>query len=135
MCYLNFIKFAGMKVSALIFLLTFSIHHSFAQNQVTDSIIPPEYPGGDIEILKYIQENLSYPQGERDLPEGTIYISLVVDTLGNASEVKVLKGFDPYLDKDVIKIISTLKGWKPAMQFGRPVPFQLKLPVRFVNKW
>jgi len=93
----------------------------------------PSFPGGDAALLKYIAENVTYPPiAKENGITGVVYVSYVVDKDGSIKDVKVVRGADPFLDKEAMRVVKTLKGYKPGKQRGKPVPVQFTIPIRFV---
>lgn len=93
----------------------------------------PSFPGGDGALLKYIAENVKYPPiAKENGITGVVYVSYVVDRDGSVKDVKVVRGADPFLDKEAVRVVKTLKGYKPGKQRGKPVPVQFTIPIRFV---
>jgi len=93
----------------------------------------PGYPGGDAALLKFIGENTEYPAiAKENGITGVVYISYIVDRDGSVKDVKVVRGVDSFLDKEAMRVVKTLKGYKPGKQRGKPVPVQFTIPIRFV---
>lgn len=93
----------------------------------------PAFPGGDAALLKFIAENVKYPPiAKENGITGVVYVSYIVDRDGSVKEVKVVRGADPFLDKEAARVVKTLKGYKPGKQRGKPVPVQFTIPIRFV---
>jgi protein TonB len=93
----------------------------------------PSFPGGDAALLKFIAENVTYPPiAKENGITGVVYVSYVVDKDGSIKDVKVVRGADPFLDKEAMRVVKTLKGYKPGKQRGKPVPVQFTIPIRFV---
>ncbi|MGE0638015.1 MAG: energy transducer TonB [Bacteroidia bacterium] len=96
--------------------------------------IPPEYPGGDSALLNYIMKNIKLPvQDEKHSIEGTVYVRLTIDEDGYATNPEVAKSLHPLIDKEAIRVISTLDRWKPAERCGRAVDAPLILPIRIIS--
>ncbi|MCB9186181.1 MAG: TonB family protein [Flavobacteriales bacterium] len=93
----------------------------------------PAFPGGDAALLKYIAEHVEYPAiAKENGITGVVYVSYIVDKDGSIKDVKVVRGADPFLDKEAVRVVKTLKGYKPGKQRGKPVPVQFTIPIRFV---
>jgi protein TonB len=93
----------------------------------------PAFPGGDAALLKYIASNVEYPPiAKENGITGVVYVSYIVDKDGSIKDVKVVRGADPFLDKEAVRVVKTLKGYKPGKQRGKPVPVQFTIPIRFV---
>jgi TonB family protein len=92
----------------------------------------PMYPGGDIELLNFIKSNTKYPEAaKKGKIEGRVIVRFIVSTEGNAEGVSVLKGVDPLLDAEAIRVVSRLKGFTPGMQGGKPVNVWYMVPVNY----
>jgi protein TonB len=95
----------------------------------------PTFPGGDAALLKYIGENVQYPSiAKENGITGVVYVSYVVGKSGEIKDVKVVRGVDPFLDKEAMRVVTTIKGYTPGKQRGKPVPVQFTIPIRFVLK-
>lgn len=97
----------------------------------------PEFPGGELEMQKFIVKNIIYPQVERENGiSGTVHVSFVVDKDGHINDVKVLRGVNggPNCDKEAVRVIKSMPQWKGGKQNGRGVPVQINVPIRFVLK-
>jgi periplasmic protein TonB len=94
----------------------------------------PVLPGNDKSVVKYIQENLKYPEEYKDTcPQGTVYAEFVVDTAGKVTHVKVIRGVPgaPGLNAEAIRVISSMPSWIPGKQNGKPVKVKFTVPVKF----
>lgn len=95
----------------------------------------PSFPGGDVEMLKYIQKNIVYPQMEKEAGiSGKVYLQFIVNKEGNISDVKVIRGVagGASLEREAMRVVKSMPAWKPGKQNGRPVTVQFTLPVNFV---
>lgn len=92
----------------------------------------PMFPGGDSELLKFIAENTKYPEDAKtEKIQGRVIVRFFVSTEGTAEEVTVLKGVDPRLDAEAVRVVRMLKGFKPGMQGGKPVNVWYMVPITF----
>ena len=92
----------------------------------------PMYPGGEAELLNFIKNNTKYPErAKAEKIEGKAIMRFIVTTEGNSEGISVLKGVHPLLDAEAIRVVSSLKGWKPGMQDGKPVNAWYMIPVNF----
>jgi protein TonB len=95
----------------------------------------PMFPGGDAELLKYIGEHTVYPEvAKENNIQGRVIIRFCVTAKGGVSQVSVLKGVDPELDKEAIRVVNTLPAFKPGKQGGKPVPVWYMVPITFTLK-
>ncbi|MEI6575766.1 MAG: energy transducer TonB [Bacteroidota bacterium] len=92
----------------------------------------PSYPGGEEVRLKFLQENIQYPQTAKESGiQGTVYVSFVIDTKGKISEVKVLRGIGGGCDQEAIRVIKLMPSWLAGKQAGKPVRVQFTMPIKF----
>jgi periplasmic protein TonB len=95
----------------------------------------PSFPGGDAALLKYIGEHTQYPEvAKENNIQGRVIIRFCVTAKGGVSQVSVLKGVDPELDKEAIRVVNTLPAFKPGKQGGKPVPVWYMVPITFTLK-
>lgn len=92
----------------------------------------PEFPGGELALRKYLAENVKYPEmaKENDI-QGTVYVRFVVDTDGSVKNVELMRGVDPLLDKEALRVVSSLPKFKPGKQRGKAVKVSHQVPIKF----
>jgi protein TonB len=92
----------------------------------------PLFPGGDIELLRYITSNTTYPPIPKENNiEGKVYVSFVIGKDGKVRDAKVIHGVDPYLDAEALRVIKTLPDWEPGRQGGIADPVLFILTIKF----
>ena len=93
----------------------------------------PTFPGGTEEMMKYLSKNTQYPQtaAENGI-QGTVFVQFVVDKNGRITDVKVIRGVDPELDKEAIRVAKSMPSWLPGKQNGEAVRVAFTMPVKFV---
>ena len=92
----------------------------------------PEYPGGEPALFKFISENLIYPsEAQINNIAGRVILKFVVNPDGSVGRIEVLRGIDPLLDNEAIRVVKTLPKFKPGKQGGVPVKVWFMLPVLF----
>lgn len=92
----------------------------------------PEFPGGPEALLKYIAENVVYPeQAKNDTIQGTVYLKFVVDKTGKVTQTEVIRGVHPLLDEESIKVVNSLPEWTPGRQSGKNVDVAMQIPIKF----
>ncbi|MBQ3677691.1 MAG: energy transducer TonB [Bacteroidales bacterium] len=92
----------------------------------------PGFPGGMGALIKFIGENLDYPQDAADLGvEGTVVVKFVVNKHGKAVNPEILKSVHPLLDKAALDVVAKLPTFEPGEQAGEKVPVYFNLPVQF----
>jgi TonB family protein len=92
----------------------------------------PTYPGGEEAMIKYLAENIKYPEeAKKNGIQGTVFITYVVETNGSVTNVKVLRGIDIKCDEEAVRVVSSMPKWNPGKQKGVPVRVQFNLPINF----
>ncbi len=88
------------------------------------------FQGGDIySFVNWVNQNLKYPV-DADV-SGRIFLEFSVDTLGTVADIKLLRGIDPKLDEEAIRVVKSSPKWTPAKQNGVKVKQKITIPVSF----
>ncbi len=92
----------------------------------------PEFPGGQAALMKYFSDNVRYPviAAENGI-QGRVVCQFTVWKDGSVSDVKILRGVDPALDREAIRLISNMPKWQPGEQRGKAVSCKFTVPVVF----
>jgi periplasmic protein TonB len=93
----------------------------------------PTFAGGDISKFRdFISKNLKYPDyaAENGI-QGRVFVGFVVERDGSVSNVKVIRGVDPLLDKEAVRVVKSSPKWTPGKQRGVPVRVTFTFPVVF----
>lgn len=93
----------------------------------------PEFPdGGMPALMEYFGKNIKYPEAAmKKGTQGRVTVQFVVEKDGSIANAKVLRGIDPELDKEAVRVISMMPKWKPGMQKGQAVNVKYTIPVMF----
>jgi TonB family protein len=92
----------------------------------------PNFPGGEQALMEFINANLQYPENaKKNNIQGRVILRFCVNYLGGIEQVSVLKGVDPELDAEAIRVIKMLPTWQPGKQGGKPVNVWYSVPVAF----
>ena len=92
----------------------------------------PEFPGGDLGLMKYIQKNVKYPPIAKEYNiTGKVYVSFIVDRQGKVTNVKVVRGVDKNLDAEAVRVVKSLPKYKPGKQRGKAVRVMFTIPINF----
>ena len=92
----------------------------------------PQFPGGQEALMKYLSEHIKYPPmaAENNI-QGRVVVQFVVTKTGSIGEVKVVRGKDPDLDKEAVRVVKSLPKFIPGKMNGHPVNVWFTLPVNF----
>ena len=92
----------------------------------------PQFPGGQAEMMQFISKNMKYPTiAQENGTQGRVTCQFVVGADGKVRDVKVLRGVDPYLDKEAVRVIMSMPKWIPGKQNGKAVSVKYTIPVMF----
>ncbi|HRL84266.1 MAG TPA: energy transducer TonB [Bacteroides uniformis] len=92
----------------------------------------PEFSYNGMSLMQYLGKSIKYPTIAQETgTQGRVIVQFVVNKDGSIVDVKVVRGVDPYLDKEAIRVISTMPKWKPGEQRGKPVRCKFTVPVMF----
>jgi len=92
----------------------------------------PSFPGGEDARNKFLAENIKYPQqASENGIQGTVYVSFVVDSKGNVTDVKVLRGIGGGCDEEAIRVVRSMPQWHPGKQNGKQVRVLFNMPIYF----
>ena len=93
----------------------------------------PVFPNGGMPgLMKYLSDNIRYPEAAKVAGiQGRVTVVFVVDKDGSITNVKTLRGVDAELDKEAIRVISSMPKWIPGMQKGKAVKVRYTVPVMF----
>lgn len=96
---------------------------------------PPTYPGGDVEMFKFLQQNIKYPEvAKENNIQGIVFIEFVVNGNGAISDVKRKDGTREVgagCDEEAIRVVKTMPKWSAGKQSGKNVRVRMVLPVKF----
>lgn len=106
-------------------------------NNSTDEVFQvvenmPEFPGGTAELMKFMQQNIKYPEKAfRDSIQGRVIVQFVIDKTGKTINPTIKRSVSPELDAEAIRVVNAMPQWKPGEQRGKTVNVQFTLPVQF----
>ena len=92
----------------------------------------PQFPGGDVELMKFLSENIKYPEAASKAgTQGRVVAQFIVEADGSITNVKVLKNVSDEIDAEAVRVINAMPKWKPGMQKGQPVRVKYTIPITF----
>ncbi len=92
----------------------------------------PEFPGGERALLKYLASSVKYPIiAAQNNIQGTVYLSFVISKTGKVEKVQILRGVDNSIDREALRVVSSMPDWKPGKQGTRPVAVSYQVPIKF----
>lgn len=92
----------------------------------------PEFPGGERALLKFIGQNIDYPEiAKENGVQGMVVVSFVISKLGKVENVAIARGVDPILDREALRVVNLLPNWKAGKQRGKAVNVSFSVPINF----
>lgn len=92
----------------------------------------PMYPGGDGALMGYLRDNIHYPTvAAENGVQGRVVVGFVVERDGSITDVKILRGVDPSLDREAMRVVKDMPKWTPGKQNGSAVRVKYQVPVSF----
>lgn len=106
---------------------------NFSNQKIYDIVDEmPAFPGGDYELIKYIEENLNYPQDAMESGiHGRVFVKIIVEPNGSISSAKIIRGLGFGCDEEAIRVIESMPNWKPGRKNGEAVRVNMAVPVNF----
>ena len=106
---------------------------SAQDNKVYQSVeVMPEYPGGVMEMMKFLQMNIKYPpMAAMNKIEGRVILQFIVDKTGKVGDVKVVRSVNEELDAEAVRVVKSMPDFTPGRQDGKPVSVWYTLPISF----
>jgi periplasmic protein TonB len=130
-----------MKKSILCLIIAFfafSLSEIKAQNTGDESAVytkvdkMPEYPGGQVALVKFLSKNIKYPSKyKKEKVNGRVFVSFIIDRTGKVTQAKILKSLNEECDKEALRVIAMMPNWIPGEKDGNKVNVQFGLPVNF----
>lgn len=94
--------------------------------------VMPEFPGGQGALLQFLARSVKYPViAQENGIQGRVTASFIVEKDGSISDIEVIRGVDPSLDKEAVRVLSQMPNWKPGTQRGKEVAVKYTVPVTF----
>ncbi|MCK9500621.1 MAG: M56 family metallopeptidase [Lascolabacillus sp.] len=107
------------------------------KKEVTEEIFvvveqQPEYPGGQEAMMKFLSDSIVYPEEAKAKGiQGRVICNYVVMKDGSIDDVNVVRGVDPLLDAEAVRVLKSMPAWKPGKQRGQAVNVRYTLPLEF----
>lgn len=92
----------------------------------------PEFPGGQGQLMSFLAKSIKYPViAQENGIQGRVSCSFVINKDGSIVDAEVIRGVDPSLDKEALRVINSMPKWSPGKQRGKPVRVKYTVPVTF----
>lgn len=125
-----------------LFLILLVCLPSFAQQKPVEKVdsdgvylMPdqlPEFPGGIQAMMKFLSTNIKYPvEAQKKGISGRVIVQFVIMEDGTLDQAKVIRGVDPLLDEEALRVVKSMPKWKPGMDRGEAVKVRFTAPIMF----
>lgn len=92
----------------------------------------PKFPGGTEAMIQFLSDSIRYPEEAADRRiQGRVICNFIIKKDGNIGDVNVVRGVDPLLDEEAVRVLESMPKWEPGMQRNKPVDVRFTLPVSF----
>lgn len=91
-----------------------------------------EFPGGIQAMMKFLSTNIKYPvEAQKKGISGRVIVQFVIMEDGTLDQAKVIRGVDPLLDEEALRVVKSMPKWKPGMDRGEAVKVRFTAPIMF----
>jgi TonB family protein len=124
-------------MNKLLLIVTIFLHlgvYSQSKNGVVYQFVEqmPEYPGGDVELMKFVQRTVVYPsEAIKSNLEGRVIVKFVVNEEGKVDSAVIAKSVAPSLDAEALRVVNLFGTFKPGKQAGKSVKVYYSIPIMF----
>lgn len=109
-----------------------SLDEEMSSDEPNESDKVAEFPGGLQGLMNFLSQNIKYPKSAvKNNIQGKVIVKFKVTKEGYVDSVKVVKGVDPVLDAEAVRVIKKMPRWTPGFHNGKVVNTYLNLPVTF----
>ncbi len=92
----------------------------------------PSFPGGTVKLMQYLAANVKYPaECHKEGIQGRVVVQFVVLKDGSVTDVHIVRGVDPRLDAEAVRVVSSMPHWTPGINKGKPVNVKYNVPISF----
>lgn len=107
-----------------------ALHESVAATIPADK--EPQFPGGFDAMVKYLLENVKYPEhAKKDGIQGKVLVSFTVTKTGKIKDAKVTQPVNKLLDAEALRVVNSMPDWIPGEVDGKIVDAEMTLPIQF----
>ena len=92
----------------------------------------PHFPGGDGEMVKFIDKNMFIPDSIRNSTKTSrVFIDLDIDATGIIRKIKIVHGINSYIDNEVLRVFNLMPNWIPGVENGKKIEKEFIFPIKF----
>jgi TonB family protein len=138
----SFVTLILFSCSCTIYLIPIASGQIMTRSQQEQTTLPcdtnickeifPKYPGGDENLISIIEDSIQYPENAlRNKIGGRVFINFYIDSTGVIRNPKILRGINPELDREALRVITVIPPFIPAEQCCRKVNVSYNMPIHF----
>lgn len=91
------------------------------------------FNGGAVALQNWLSMNLNYPEQSKNAGnQGIVYLEFLVMKNGSIEDVKIVRGVDPFINREAKRLVAQMPNWKPAIYKNEIVVSKVRVPIRFV---
>ena len=92
----------------------------------------PQYPGGAVELMKWLTKNLRYPPvAQQQKVQGKVVAVFYVEKDGSITGVNVVRSLSPECDREALRVLKMMPNWTPGIQHDQPCRTKVQIPIVF----
>ena len=92
----------------------------------------PQFPGGAVELMKWLTKNLKYPAAARDRrQQGKVVAQFTIDKDGSVTDIEIVQPLGGYCDREALRVLRMMPKWKPGTQDAKPCRTRVCIPIVF----
>ncbi len=92
----------------------------------------PKFKGGKAGLAKFLKENIKYPAIARENGvQGRVMVEFIIEKNGSITNAKIIKGVDPHLNNEALRVVNLMPKWKPGKHKGKKVRVRYSMPIHF----
>jgi TonB family protein len=93
---------------------------------------PPEFPGGNKELVNYLTKNIKYPKNSRSASSrGKVIVCFTIEKDGKITNTQIVKGINKILNKEALRVVAAMPNWKPELENGVAIRSKRNMPIIF----
>lgn len=127
-------KYFVIIVLLVLPFISFSQANTITEEQPVFLVVEemPVYPGGDEAMRQFLVSNIIYPQiAKENNIQGKVFVEFIIEKTGDVTNVKVIRGVDPLLDDEAVRVVKLFPKWTPGKQEGKLVRVRFIVPIIF----
>lgn len=92
----------------------------------------PQYPGGAVELMKWLTKNLRYPSvAQQQKVQGSVVAVFYVEKDGSITGINIVRSLSPECDREALRVLRMMPHWTPGIQHDEPCRTKVQIPIVF----